>query len=41
VFLAIFGAVVFGLATLRFRRSLAPAGRRRHDAEPELEAVAS
>lgn len=41
VFLAIFGAVVFGLATLRFRRSLAPAGRRRHEAEPELEAVAS
>lgn len=41
VFLAIFGAVVFGLATLRFRRSLAPAGRRRHGAERELEAVGS
>lgn len=41
VFLAIFGAVVFGLATMRFRRSLAPGGRRGQEPEPELEAVAS
>jgi ABC-2 type transport system permease protein len=33
-YLAIIGAVVFGLATLRFRRSLAPArGRRRREPE--------
>ncbi len=37
-YLAIIGAVVFGLATLRFRRSLAPAGsHRRHEPEPALE----
>jgi ABC-2 type transport system permease protein len=41
VILAAFGVAVFGLATLRFRRSLAPAARRRHEPEPELEAVAS
>ncbi|MGZ5353705.1 MAG: ABC transporter permease [Actinomycetota bacterium] len=34
LYLAIIGAVVFGLATLRFRRSLAPAGSGRGD-EPE------
>jgi len=40
-YLAIIGAVVFGLATLRFRRSLAPARARRHRApEPELEGSA-
>lgn len=38
VYLAIIGAVVFGLATLRFRRSLAPAGPRRHrEPKPALE----
>jgi ABC-2 type transport system permease protein len=38
VYLAIIGAVVFGLATLRFRRSLSPAGpHRRHEPEPALE----
>jgi ABC-2 type transport system permease protein len=41
VYLAIIGAVVFGLATTRFRRSLAPArpARRAH-AEPALEGTA-
>jgi ABC-2 type transport system permease protein len=42
LYLAIIGAVVFGLATLRFRRSLAPAGaRRRREAEPALAGVPS
>jgi ABC-2 type transport system permease protein len=42
VYLAIIGAVVFGLATLRFRRSLAPAGtRRRHRAERALEGASA
>jgi ABC-2 type transport system permease protein len=38
VYLAIIGGAVFGLATLRFRRSLAPAhAGRRHGVEPALE----
>jgi ABC-2 type transport system permease protein len=38
VYLAIIGALVFGLATLRFRRSLAPAGPSRHrEPKPGLE----
>ena len=42
VYLGIIGAVVFGLATLRFRRSLAPAGtRRRHRAERALEGTSA
>lgn len=42
VYLAIIGTVVFGLATLRFRRSLAPAGvRRRRRAEPVLEGAST
>jgi ABC-2 type transport system permease protein len=41
VYLAIIGAVVFGLATARFRRSLAPArSARRAHAEPALEGAA-
>lgn len=32
--LGLLGLVVFGLALLRFRRDLAPAGRMRHQAEP-------
>ena len=41
LYLGIIGAVVFGLATLRFRRSLAPAGAgRRREAEPAAEAAA-
>jgi len=36
-YLAVIGTVVFGLATLRFRRSLAPAGRGRSEPEPALE----
>jgi ABC-2 type transport system permease protein len=40
LYLGIIGAVVFGLATLRFRRSLAPArSRRRRRAEPALGAT--
>ncbi|HZD81114.1 MAG TPA: ABC transporter permease [Actinomycetota bacterium] len=42
LYLAIIGVVVFGLATLRFRRSLAPAQSRRHrGAEPALEGVST
>jgi ABC-2 type transport system permease protein len=42
VYLGIIGLVVFGLATLRFRRSLAPAGtRRRHKAERALEGASA
>jgi ABC-2 type transport system permease protein len=42
LYLAIIGAVVFGLATVRFRRTLAPAGRApRHEAEPVLEAAST
>jgi ABC-2 type transport system permease protein len=42
VYLAIIGAVVFGLATLRFRRQLAPAGtRRRHRPERALEGASA
>jgi ABC-2 type transport system permease protein len=42
LYLAIIGAVVFGLATLRFRRSLAPArAGRRQEAELVLEGASS
>ena len=42
LYLAIIGAVVFGLATLRFRRSLAPARAGRHqEAELALEGASS
>ena len=42
VYLAVIGVVVFGLATLRFRRSLAPAGTSgRHRAEPVLEGAST
>lgn len=38
LYLSIIGAIVFGLATLRFHRSLAPArSRRRHEPEPVLD----
>ncbi len=41
LYLAIIGAVVFGLATMRFRRSLAPARTsRRHTLEPAVEGTA-
>jgi ABC-2 type transport system permease protein len=41
LYLTIIGAIVFGLATLRFRRSLAPAAPRRHRGpEPALEGAA-
>jgi ABC-2 type transport system permease protein len=41
LYLAIIGLVVFGLATLRFRRSLAPASRRSRGPAPALEAGSS
>jgi ABC-2 type transport system permease protein len=42
LYLGVIGFVVFGLATLRFRRSLAPAGTgRRHRAEPVLEGAST
>jgi len=41
LYIAILGAVVMGLATLRFRRSLAPGPpRRRREREPELQGAA-